>query len=303
MPRSSTIATVETEMLRLRELIKPTGGAERVSDTAEAYAWCKRLALGHYENFPVGSILVPAHLRRHFFSVYAFSRLGDDIGDEPWTDDPEERLAALAGLDQMLDHPMSCVGHPVLQALHSTIEECKLPLSPFHRLIEAFRRDVCGFRPTTWEDVIEYCTFSANPVGELVLLLDGGGPPGQLNASNAICTALQITNFLQDLCVDRARGREYLPIPLNKAAHHARALYQEGITVIDDIRSRRLRWELRLIIAGGQTMLERCTSMLDELPMRRPILRKSDYFRVGLRALRLAVRASKHVLERSKHVK
>lgn len=303
MPRSSTIATVATEMLNLRELIKPTGGAERVSDTAEAYAWCKRLALGHYENFPVGSILVPAHLRRHFFSVYAFSRLGDDIGDEPWTDDPEERLAALAGLDQMLDQPATCVGHPVMMALHATIAEYRLPRAPFHRLIEAFRRDVRGFQPTTWEDVIEYCTFSANPVGELVLFLDGGGPPRQLDASNAICTALQITNFLQDLCVDRARGREYFPISLSEAAHHAHRLYQEGAVVVDHIHSRRLRLELRLIIAGGQTMLERCTAMLEELPMRRPILRKSDYFRVGLRALRLAVRASKHALERAKHVK
>ncbi len=276
----------------IRELIKPTGGSEHVAHLEDAYAWCKRLALGHYENFPVGSILVPAHLRRHFFSVYAFSRFADDIGDEPWTDDPTERHTALDALDRALIDPASWSGHPIVEALHATIKECHLPLAPFHRLIEAFRRDVLGIQPSTWEDVLEYCTLSANPVGEIILLLDGGATDTQLKASDAVCTALQITNFLQDLSIDRSRGRYYLPVSLHEAVRRAELLFHDGMSVTDCVRSWRLRWELRIMIAAGQTMLERCAAMLDQLPSRRPFLRKRDYFRVVIRALWFTFRSS-----------
>lgn len=281
MQRSSTTGIAAT---KLRELVYPNGGSEHVADVSESYAWCKRVAAAQYENFPVGSFIVPAQLRRHFFSVYAFSRFGDDLGDEPWTNDPDERLDALNFLDRALDDPQRTDGHPIFLALHQTIVECHLPLEPFHRLIEAFRRDVRGFVPSSWSDILDYCSYSANPVGELVLRLDSTPSEEMLKASDAICTALQVTNFLQDLSRDRSIGRNYLPLPLAEVVSRTSALYNDGLAVLDAVQSRRLRWELRMIIAGGITVLNRCSAMIDLLPYQRPVLRKSDYLRIAVRA-------------------
>lgn len=283
MPTSSTSGTAAIDV---RALIQPDGGHLRVADRTAADAWCRSLATSHYENFPVASYLVPAPLRRHMSSVYAISRLADDVGDEPWTTDREERLQALAFLDAAIDRRIDTTGHPVLMALHATMNECGLPPSLFHRLFEAFRRDVHFRAPASWNDLLEYCHYSANPVGELVLHLTGDATPEAVDRSDAVCTALQITNFLQDQSRDTQIGRTYLPIDAGDAISRTRELFWKGAEVVRHISSWRMRQEIRLIILSGSYMLERCAVMSDQLAYTRPALRTSDYLRILWRWLR-----------------
>jgi len=210
-------------------------------------------------------------------SVYAIARLGDDIGDEPWTDDPHERLRALAFLDAAVEGSMDTAGHPVFMALRATMDACNLPPSLFHRLFEAFRRDVHFTAPSNWSDVLEYCHYSANPVGELVLRIAGDISPEAIQKSDAICTALQVTNFLQDQSRDAAIGRSYLPVSIEEAIHRTEELYRQGAGVANHLRSWRMRMEIRAIIISGRRMLQRCNAMMDQLSTERPALGTTDY--------------------------
>ncbi|MBK6418434.1 MAG: squalene/phytoene synthase family protein [Ignavibacteria bacterium] len=234
----------------------------------EAYAHCANVARRHDENFPVASVLVPLRMRKHLFAIYAFSRLADDIADEPWTTDTSARIAALNELEHELVGSSDISEDPVFVALHQTIKEVRLPLAPFQRLLTAFKSDVNFVTPTTWEDVLAYCSNSADPVGELFLRLDHNGREPSAEAiacSNAICTALQITNFLQDLGTDLQRGRSYLPITDSDVIKRTRALFDKGAPVVNHAHSWRLRLELRAIIAGGRTMLDLCEQRTNRL--------------------------------------
>ncbi len=219
-------------------------------------------------------------MRRHMSSVYAIARLGDDVGDEPWTTDPSERLQALSFLDAAIDREIDTTGHPVFMALHATMDACDLPPSLFHRLFEAFRRDVDFRAPESWDDVLEYCHYSANPVGELVLRVAGSATPEAIGKSNAICTALQITNFIQDQQRDAGIGRRYLPVDVHQAIEWTRELYRQGADVVQHLQQWRMRQEIRLIILAGSRMLERCEAMVDRLDQERPALGRTDYLRI-----------------------
>lgn len=271
--------------------MKISGTNETNSVTLEdaAYAHCSQIASSHYENFPVASVLVPLRMRKHLVAFYAFSRKADDIADEPWTSSVQDRLAALHKLEQALTDPSSKSTDPVIIATRASLRDCNIPPTPLLRLLEAFRRDVHFIAPLTWEDVLTYCSFSANPVGELFLRLDHNGSPVSteaLAASNAVCTALQVTNFLQDLSVDLARGRSYLPLPVDEVIARTRELYRKGWPVVAAARSYRVRLELRAILAGGQTILELCAqrASIDV----RPTLSLRRLPMLALRFLRLA---------------
>lgn len=254
-----------------------------------AYASCARIATSHYENFPVASVLVPLRMRKHLFAFYAFSRKADDIADEPWTTVASERLHALAELESVLVDPRLPSDDPVIVAVRATLRDCHLPIAPLQRLLEAFRRDVAFVAPATWEDVLTYCSYSANPVGELFLRLDHGHQPisnEALEASNAVCTALQITNFLQDLCVDIPRGRHYLPLPVDDVIARTHELFIRGRQVVRFAHSLRVRLELRAIIAGGEAMLHLCAQRTD--PTLRPSLSLRHLPLLASRFFRLA---------------
>ena len=218
-------------------------------------------------------------------SVYAIARLGDDIGDEPWTNDPEERLASLAFLDAAVDGTVNTSGHPVFMALHATMQSCDLPPALFHRLFEAFRRDVHFRAPKTWGDVLDYCHYSANPVGELVLRIAGDATPEAIAKSDAICSALQVTNFLQDQSRDAQIGRMYLPITAEDAVARTEELFRQGAGVASHLHSWRMRMEIRAIVISGNRMLQRCNAMLDQLSTRRPALGTTDYLWILWRLL------------------
>ena len=256
-----------------------------------AYAYCERLARNHYENFPVASLLLPAKMRPHVAAIYAFARRADDFADEPGIA-TEERLRLLEAWSSRLhDAGLGRSGargsgardtedELIFDALHATIRQCSLPVSLFEDLLSAFRQDVTTHRYQTWEDVLDYCRRSANPVGRLLLRVAGVATPRLDVASDAVCTALQLTNFWQDLGRDWNNGRLYVPMadlrdsgareddfhgrrmtPMWRAAltsmiERTRGLFDAGREVCDGVNGR-LRWELRLTWLGGRRILDK----------------------------------------------
>jgi squalene synthase HpnC len=244
-----------------------------------AFRYCVRLARSHPENFFIGSLFLPRARRRHLAAVYAYARLADDIadGDLP----SAEKLAALDVWEARLDDCRRGVAtHPVFVALGETIRECSLPIEPLRDLLTAFRYDSV-FRPfPTFADLLGYCRNSANPVGRLVLALFGIRDEERFALADSICTALQLTNFWQDLGDDVARGRLTLPLEdlerfgvsrrlleagrspkglaelLRFEVERTRELFARGLPLADRVE-RRLAREVRMFASGGLTILKR----------------------------------------------
>lgn len=173
------------------------------------YAHCRSLAIKHYENFPVGRFGVPSQVRPHIHAIYAFARVADDFADEPEWDG--QRLERLNEWEEKLEKCVSGTEEPVFMALGDTIRKMELPIQLFRDLLSAFKQDAVKQRYASWEEVLDYCTRSANPIGRLVLLTTGYRDKPLFDMSDALCTALQLTNFWQDLSVDHPRGRCYIP--------------------------------------------------------------------------------------------
>lgn len=180
-----------------------------MADLAAARQVCRELALRHYENFPVGRFGVPKDRRPDIHAVYAFARMADDFADEPQYEG--KRLELLDDWGRKLETCRQAPEEPVFVALGDTIGRLNLPLEPFRDLLSAFRQDVGTPRYAHWNDVLDYCRRSANPIGRLVLLVTAQDSEEARPLSDDLCTALQLTNFWQDLSVDHPRGRSYLP--------------------------------------------------------------------------------------------
>ena len=184
-----------------------TESSVRIS-VAESYERCERLARTHYENFTVGSRLLPGSKRRHFYAIYAFCRFVDDLGDEFEGD----RLQALDYWEEEVEACFSGTPtHPYMVAVQDTIRSFDIPREPFLRLIEANRMDQRTKRYATYADLDHYCRHSANPVGRLVLYVCGHRDEERQRLSDFTCTALQLANFWQDVARDHAMGRIYIP--------------------------------------------------------------------------------------------
>jgi squalene synthase HpnC len=281
-----------------------------------AYRYCERIAREHYENFPVASSLLPAPMRPHIAAIYAFARRADDFADEPGPD-PDERLRLLADWDKRLDRGVASMyaetaasnDDLIFVALENTIRTHQLPRSLFHDLLSAFRQDVVTTRYDTWHDVLDYCRRSANPVGRLVLRIAGYDAASLDAQSDAVCTALQLTNFWQDLAIDWRRGRLYLPaeertrafaresdlnnsemtpewrVAMEHATHKTRELFDTGRPICDAVRGR-LRWELRFTWLGGMRILENIEAAGFDVLSHRPTIGPGDAPVLGWRALR-----------------
>jgi phytoene synthase len=275
---------------------------ETSRELREAYAACLALAQSHYENFPVASRLLPARQRPHVAAIYAFARTADDYADEPGRE-PQERLRLLTAWRQRLHtrgstDPRSSIADPFL-ALHDTIDRFNLPVQLFDDLIDAFMQDVTRTRYATWAEVFDYCRRSANPVGRLVLRLNDYHDDRLDRASDAVCTALQLTNFWQDLAIDWSRGRLYVPeetwrahgaepqlldrnaitspwqLALRDSAARTRELFAHGRPVCDGVTGR-LRYELRATWLGGTRILHRLEQSQFDVFNRRPALGIAD---------------------------
>ncbi|MFL6278751.1 MAG: squalene synthase HpnC [Vicinamibacterales bacterium] len=280
-----------------------------------AYSYCERLAREHYENFPVASALLPASMRPHIAAIYAFARRADDFADEPGPD-ADERLRLLDAWRSRLDRGVSAMNDPaaiaaddlIFLALDHTIRTRQLPRSLFHDLLSAFRQDVTTTRYDTWREVFEYCRRSANPVGRLVLRVAGYDDPALDAPSDALCTALQLTNFWQDLAIDWRRGRLYFPAEerarararesdldrpemtrewrdaVGQAILRTRDLFHAGRPICDAVRGR-LRWELRLTWLGGMRILEKIEAADGDVLKHRPTVGRADALVLAWRAL------------------
>jgi len=187
---------------------------DQAPSEADAREYCRRLARSHYENFSVASWFLPERLRQHFFNVYAYCRISDDLGDEVG-----DTAASLQLLDQWETELNACYDgrhtrprHPVFVALAETVRKFEIPKHEFADLLTAFRQDQSITRYETFNDLLGYCRYSANPVGHLVLYLCGYRDSERQLLSDYTCTALQLANFWQDVSADFTKGRIYLPL-------------------------------------------------------------------------------------------
>ncbi len=270
------------------------------------------MAESHYENFPVGSLLIPKPLRKHVYSIYAFARTADDFADEGYDDTQLTEVSRLASLDDWQQKLERCFAgeadHPVFIALAATVKELDLPIKLFSDLLSAFKQDVTKRRYANFEETLDYCTRSANPVGRLILLLFGYREERMFQLSDQICTALQLTNFWQDVSVDIRKDRVYLPQD---------DMQRFGVTV-DDLRdtrfspqfaelmkfqidrtwelfhrgrelpelvSGRLKYELRLTWFGGARILELIEQLGYDTLGQRPKISSLDKLRLFARTL------------------
>jgi squalene synthase HpnC len=275
---------------------------ERAWAVDESLNYTRWLATHHYENFHVVSFLLPKRLHQDFYNVYAFCRWADDLGDE--IGDPRESLRLLAWWRGELEAMYAGrARHPVFVALMDTAARHQLPIEPFDDLIRAFEQDQTITRYRNFEEVLHYCRYSANPVGRLVLGLCGYRDSARQELSDATCTALQLANFWQDVIVDLAKDRVYLPLdvlerhgyPLDdlfarrfddrfrgvmkEAIAVARELFLKGLPLAGQV-DRRLAIDLELFSRGGLKILEKIERQDYDVLRARPAISKTE--RVGL---------------------
>ena len=302
-PRNPRTMQIPAE-LEIARGLPPSG-----CTVAEAERYTCQLATSHYENFNVVSWLLPRRLHQHFYNLYAYCRWADDLGDE--ISDPQKALALLNEWDQELrDCYAGEASHPVFIALHRTITALDIPIEPFSDLLIAFRHDQTAWRYATWNDVYDYCRYSANPVGRLVLYLCGYRDAQRQRLSDATCTALQLANFWQDVTRDLEKGRIYIPLEA-LAAHglseedivqrrfdaryvslmkeliaRTRQLFAEGMPLARSVDSA-LRVDIEMFSRGGLAVLDAIEAIGYNTLERRPSIAKSKQFSLLLRAMAL----------------
>ena len=263
---------------------------------AEAREYCRRLARSHYENFSVATWFLPKRLQQHFFNVYAYCRISDDLGDE--VGDPSASLRLLDKWQEELD---ACYAgsprHPVFVALAETVRTCRIPKHEFSDLLTAFRQDQTTSRYDTFQDLLGYCKNSANPVGHLVLHVCGYSEAERQRLSDFTCTALQLANFWQDVSLDYAKGRIYLPLEdlrrfgvkeadiaaqrntpqfremLKFEVERAREWFRQGLPLVGQV-SRELATDIQLFSRGGQEILNAIERQGFAVLGRRPTISK-----------------------------
>ena len=273
------------------------------------------MAVDHYENFPVASILLPRRLRPAVEAIYAFARSADDLADEGDAG-PEERLAALHVYDAALDAIAAGAPRhdptqdPIFARLAAVIANYGLDLQPLRNLLSAFRQDVTTTRYADYAALLDYCRRSADPVGRLMLALYGVADPVSLRQSDAVCSALQLINFWQDVAIDIGKGRTYLPLEdlqrfgvseddiragrqgeawralMRFEVERARALMLSGAPLATRLPGR-IGWELRMVVQGGLRILEAIERVDYDVFRRRPKLGRPDWLVVGWRAFKM----------------
>ncbi len=271
----------------------------------KARRYCRGLVRRHYENFTVVSFLLPGSLRQHLYNVYAYCRWADDLADE--TQSPQQSLALLDWWEKQL---RGCYGgqavHPVFVALSDTIREFAIPIEPWVDLLVAFRQDQSQSRYETLDQLLNYCRYSANPVGRLVLYLARCHTPQCAIRSDCVCTGLQLVNFLQDVALDWDRKRIYLPRTqlqhfgydeamfaqrtcneafrrlMDAAAAEAEGFLRRGLPLVRMVPES-LRLDVALFAHGGLAVLEKIRQVDYDVWTRRPVLSKFEKLRLAIR--------------------
>ena len=273
------------------------------------------MSVDHYENFPVASVLCPPQLREPILAIYGYARTADDLADEGDAL-PAQRLADLAAYEADL-LAVRDGGQPslrwagVFHRLARAIAEHRLPMEPLLALLSAFKQDVTQHHHSTREQLLDYCSRSANPVGRLLLHLHGVSDALALRQSDAICAALQLNNFWQDVSVDARNGRVYLPksdlarhgltpldvgrrekhgalgLVLQELCDWTEGLMQQGAPLVHRLPGRS-GWELRFVVQGGLQVLAKVRHLGSELSHRRPRLHLFDGPALAWRAARMS---------------
>jgi squalene synthase HpnC len=301
------IGTVNTHLLRGWSRLPPSYRTPaNTPSLSESRVYCAHLARTHYENFSVATWFLPKRLRQDFYNVYAYCRISDDLGDE--VGDPS---ASLALLDQWEAELEACYAgtphHPVFVALAETVRQFDIPQHEFSDLLRAFRQDQTVTRFETFEDVLAYCRYSANPVGHLVLYLCGYHDPARQQLSDFTCTALQLANFWQDVSPDYDKGRIYLPLEdlrrfgvseediaaqrntpafcsmMQFEVERARDWFERGLPLVAQV-DRELAVDLELFSRGGQEILNAIEKQGFAVLGNRPALSKSRKLALVARA-------------------
>ena len=286
----------------------------------KAYAECHAISARHYENFPTASILVPRDKRDTLAAIYAFARAADDFADEPSIERPitaEERLQAIAGwrarLKECFEEPPEKIQHAVFLALGDSVRRYRLSFANLDNLLQAFEQDVRMSRHPNFDSLLSYSSRSANPVGRLVLELFDYRDPALFALSDSMCTALQLANFWQDVAVDLARDRIYLPLedlaqfglpvedlqgflaagrPLDEKrwqrlmafeVDRTSAIFESGRPLSERV-GRELRRQLRLTWLGGTAILEKMRAIHYDVFRRRPALTAFDFVKLYVRS-------------------
>lgn len=284
-----------------------------------AYAECRAISRRHYENFPTASLLVPRDKRDALAAIYAFARAADDYADEPGQGTTEDRLRLIAAWRKRLvdcaSQPLDGIEHPVFLALGDSIRKYCLSLENLDNLLRAFEQDAVNGRHQDFNSLLSYCTCSANPVGRLTLELFNYRDESLFRLSDFICTALQLTNFWQDIAIDLERDRLYLPLDdlaafaldiatlrefgASKSAvadarwqrlmafevDRAAKLFEQGRPLPEQV-GRELRRQLRLTWLGGTAILVKIESVRFDVFHRRPSLHLWDFAWLYLRSWR-----------------
>ena len=277
---------------------------------ADAREYCRRLARSHYENFSVASWFLPEQLRQHFFNVYAYCRISDDLGDE--TGDTAASLQLLdlweTELNACYDGHHTWPRHPVFVALAETVRKFEIPKHEFADLLSAFRQDQSITRYETFDDLLGYCRYSANPVGHLVLYLCGYRDTERQLLSDYTCTALQLANFWQDVSADLAKGRIYLPLEdlrrfgvseemirdgentspfrgmIKFEVERAREWFTQGLPLVAKV-DRTLATDIELFSRGGREILNAIERQDYAVLGRRPAISKARKLALVARAV------------------
>ena len=277
-------------------------------DPVDGYKTALKLAGEHYENFPVVSLFVPRELRKDVAIIYWFARTADDIADEGDTH-PEERLRLLDAFQLRFEETLKSKYIDSLDiALHSTIRQRNLDPQLFLDLVSAFRQDITVKRYNDFDDILDYCSRSANPVGRLILQLHGYYDRERRDFSDKICTSLQLINFYQDLKIDFLRERLYIPIKeilsfgldeslmmetkrndrleelLKVQVDRSVTLMKEGLPLIDLLEGR-LRVQIAATCEGGLTIAKKIVKSGYSSYLKRPRLSKYDYFNLFIKSI------------------
>jgi squalene synthase HpnC len=294
----------------------PQASGREVPSQSDADAYCRRLATTHYENFPIVSWLLPRRLHQHFYNIYAYCRWADDLGDE--VGDLARSLELLAWWrKELADCYEGRARHPVFVALLPTIREFEIPIEPFDDLISAFEQDQTIPEYATFEQLVDYCRRSANPVGRLVLHLCRRATTDNFRWSDSICTGLQLANFWQDVARDLDIGRVYLPQEDCRRFGYSQTALNDRVTnaaflelmrfEVDRARQwlspwhkrslpelapfpLRMQVDIELFARGGERILDRIAAIGYRVWDERPVVTKGDVVQLFLGCLGRAVR-------------
>lgn len=278
-----------------------------------SFKYCEQIAKGHYENFPVASLLLPKEKRKYVYAIYAFARAADDFADEEGIEGGAAKRLAL--LDEWNGKLKDCYGSkaydPIFIALAKTVEDNRIPIEPLENLLNAFRQDVMKQRYKRFDELLEYCKNSANPVGRLVLMIFGCHDEEFFKYSDKLCTALQLTNFWQDVEVDLRKQRIYLPeddmiqfdysyteLEMKQENENFRQLikfevertkkiFDEGkkliqLTAAADKELKKLSKELKLTWSSGTTILKKIEEINYNVLNQRPRISGFDKIKIFL---------------------